>query len=64
MPGKDIPPIRWGTFYDRQGNPHIGPAINEYLMEGHVLKETCFCGPKTTLSPIAKIRIIIHNVVH
>jgi len=62
MPGKDIPEIQWGTFHDRQGNAHVAPTIDKFLMAGHKLKETCFCGP--TVEFHKKITIVIHHVIH
>lgn len=62
MPGKDIPPIKWGTFYDQQGMAHIAPVIEGYLMEGHKLKEQCACSP--VIDRGKNITIMVHNVIH
>ena len=63
MPGEGIPTIKWGTFYDRKGMPHIAPVIESRLMAMHVLDGDCFCTPvvnKTTRGTT----IFIHCVIH
>lgn len=62
MPGDNIPQIRWGTFYDQNGQPHVAPAINGYLMKGHVLKTTCWCSPR--IEKGKHVEIVIHEIVH
>jgi hypothetical protein len=62
MPGKDIPEIKWGTFYDKSGTAHVAPVINGYLMDGHVLSAGCQCGPTIDRHP--KVKILVHYVVH
>jgi len=62
MPRIDIPPIRWGTFFDHTGRAHVAPAVEGYLMKGHVLKITCFCCPRVDKTPHTEI--VIHEIVH
>lgn len=62
MPGKGIPEIRWGTFYDAGKIIHVAPAIEKYLMKGHVLSMECKCGPAIYKYP--KKVIIVHEIIH
>jgi hypothetical protein len=62
MPGKDIPTIEWGTFFDEAGNPHVAPHILKYLMKGHNLSTQCPCNPDLRQGPSKTI--IVHHVIH
>ena len=62
MPGVGLPTIKWGTFYDREGNAHVAPVIDSYLMAGHKLKESCACSP--TVDVGKKLTIMVHHVIH
>lgn len=62
MPGKGIPEIQWGTYYDVYGKPHVAPTIEGYLMSGHKLSERCACSPTLDIHP--KITIVVHHIVH
>lgn len=62
MPGPGIPEIKWGTFFDPGGVPHIAPAIETYLMKGHRLALQCACGPRLEKGP--NHLIVVHYVIH
>jgi len=62
VPGVNIPPIRWGTFFDKDGVAHVAPAVEGYLMAGHVLKTSCWCCPR--VDKTRNIEIVIHEIVH
>jgi hypothetical protein len=64
MPGRDIPEIMWGTFYGYDETIHVAPVIGGYLMEGHTLKDRCFCFPDIEYTDIKKVKMVIHHVVH
>ena len=62
MPGEGIPAIKWGTFKDDHGISHIAPALEGYLMRGHVLTLKCPCFPRVEKGK--NVIMIVHYVIH
>ena len=62
MPSKEFPVIKWGTFYDEKSVAHIAPAIDGFLMKGHILDWRCKCSPMVDKGK--GYHIVVHYVIH
>lgn len=45
-PIKGIPSIKYLYIADISGKLHMLPSVEDEVMKGHLLDDSCFCSPK------------------